>query len=745
MGGGAGRAGVAGAGAGAADSASSARTAPAAGYAKFTFNSVKVGDVVDGIKEETEEGVRKEDEGGLAAAASMSAPAAAAGEDGNLTITMTPSKLPSENTDRTIVHTPTPTAEEAAAAAAAGHGMNGSALLFPPVGRRGSDADIERSASSHTSADSQSEFAYPSFHEDEARTPTPLAGAEDGGDDDDEREEDDNNGVDNPEPEEETEREQTVRVEVTEEQSDLEPGASPPPAPIVAINPMASPLEHVAPYPLSATSMVTPSPLMTTASDFSYPSVQVEQAKAEQHRVQGERKAEKALFALVLMYSKAATEPAPFGLRDSETLRRKQQALRLLLNVVHHSRSYFRLHLSSSLLLRRFVMPSLMTATVTDNMPIFRLILQLLSLLHERYQSEAMIELGAFLDLIFLPYLEAAHCSVLQKVAIIEVLQLSVLKTAGQVIELYYNYDNSSKNWPVFERMVETLSRIVEGADSSSGNAQQTAAARAAGGAGGDVAEDMDENGDGVEGSLQRQALKLLVHLLHMQAQWIGVPGLSRPPDIPSRSLLTVETAHESKQTFLAPPNSRRRPSWSSRYETQKQQAKTLQHAIKLAQTDSLKSALQYLRLSNPSASQPMEMAKFLYRNPTLDKREIGDLLSGTTDRFMRQEEYEALRKAYISLLDFTGLSLDAALRSFLCDSGFRLPGEAQKIDRLVSAFSEQYVKDNPNAVKDMDAAYSLTFALVMLNTDAHDPRLKNQKSSQSVQQPSHSLSPPLT
>ena len=94
------------------------------------------------------------------------------------------------------------------------------------------------------------------------------------------------------------------------------------------------------------------------------------------------------------------------------------------------------------------------------------------------------------------------------------------------------------------------------------------------------------------------------------------------------------------------------------------------------------------------------------------------------------------MREAYLSLLDFTGLSVDAALRSFLCDSGFRLPGEAQKIDRLIQSFSQQYVKDNPNAVKNVDAAYTLTFSLVLLNTDAHDPRLKNSKSTGSAQPP---------
>ena len=56
------------------------------------------------------------------------------------------------------------------------------------------------------------------------------------------------------------------------------------------------------------------------------------------------------------------------------------------------------------------------------------------------------------------------------------------------------------------------------------------------------------------------------------------------------------------------------------------------------------------------------------------------------------------------------------------------MPGEAQKIDRLLNSFAHQYVKDNPNSIKSVDAAYTLTFALVMLNTDAHNRRLKEGK-----------------
>ena len=76
--------------------------------------------------------------------------------------------------------------------------------------------------------------------------------------------------------------------------------------------------------------------------------------------------------------------------------------------------------------------------------------------------------------------------------------------------------------------------------------------------------------------------------------------------------------------------------------------------------------------------------------------------------------------------------------RTFL--NGFRLPGEAQKIDRLMEKFAERYVSCNPDAFKSADVAYVLAYSVIMLNTDAHNPQVKVKMS----QQVSHSFKPLL-
>lgn len=66
------------------------------------------------------------------------------------------------------------------------------------------------------------------------------------------------------------------------------------------------------------------------------------------------------------------------------------------------------------------------------------------------------------------------------------------------------------------------------------------------------------------------------------------------------------------------------------------------------------------------------------------------------------------------------GIPIDSALRLLL--EQFRLPGEAQKIDRIMEKFAEKYVRDNPGKFASADGAYMLAFACIMLNTDAHNP-----------------------
>ncbi|XP_072519477.1 PH and SEC7 domain-containing protein 2 isoform X1 [Salminus brasiliensis] len=83
----------------------------------------------------------------------------------------------------------------------------------------------------------------------------------------------------------------------------------------------------------------------------------------------------------------------------------------------------------------------------------------------------------------------------------------------------------------------------------------------------------------------------------------------------------------------------------------------------------------------------------------------------------------------YLSFFDFTGFSLDRALRNFL--KAFPLMGETQERERVLVHFSKRFCHCNPEALTSEDGAHTLTCALMLLNTDLHGHNIGKKMSCQ--------------
>jgi len=58
--------------------------------------------------------------------------------------------------------------------------------------------------------------------------------------------------------------------------------------------------------------------------------------------------------------------------------------------------------------------------------------------------------------------------------------------------------------------------------------------------------------------------------------------------------------------------------------------------------------------------------------------------------------------------------------------SFFRLPGEGQKVDRILEKFGEKFVADNPGVIGDSECVYILAYSIMMLQTAIHNPSAKH-------------------
>eukprot|EP01119_Soliformovum_irregulare_P025671 TRINITY_DN9576_c0_g1_i1.p1 TRINITY_DN9576_c0_g1~~TRINITY_DN9576_c0_g1_i1.p1 ORF type:complete len:942 (-),score=219.11 TRINITY_DN9576_c0_g1_i1:22-2847(-) len=111
----------------------------------------------------------------------------------------------------------------------------------------------------------------------------------------------------------------------------------------------------------------------------------------------------------------------------------------------------------------------------------------------------------------------------------------------------------------------------------------------------------------------------------------------------------------------------------------------------------------------------PEEIASFLETAEGLSKNKIGE--------FVGEPENIDILELYLKLTDFTDMTYDVALRHFLAK--FRLPGEAQKIGRIIEKFASRFCSCNPGTFETPDTAFILGYSLIMLNTDAHNPSIK--------------------
>ncbi|XP_062580125.1 IQ motif and SEC7 domain-containing protein 2-like isoform X3 [Saccostrea cucullata] len=120
----------------------------------------------------------------------------------------------------------------------------------------------------------------------------------------------------------------------------------------------------------------------------------------------------------------------------------------------------------------------------------------------------------------------------------------------------------------------------------------------------------------------------------------------------------------------------------------------------------------------------PGEVAHFLITRKGLSKQMIGEYLGNLQKPFNQQ-----VLECFAQEIDLSGLQIDMALRKF--QSYFRMPGEAQKIERLMEAFADRYCTCNPDQIKNfrnLDTIFLLAFAIIMLNTDAHNSSIKAER-----------------
>ncbi|KAM5145267.1 IQ motif and SEC7 domain-containing protein 2 isoform 2-T2 [Mantella aurantiaca] len=133
---------------------------------------------------------------------------------------------------------------------------------------------------------------------------------------------------------------------------------------------------------------------------------------------------------------------------------------------------------------------------------------------------------------------------------------------------------------------------------------------------------------------------------------------------------------------------------------------------------------IQYLIERGFLSDTPVGVAHFILERKGLSRQMIGEFLGNRQKQFNRD-----VLDCVVDEMDFSNMDLDEALRKF--QAHIRVQGEAQKVERLIEAFSQRYCVCNPALVRQFrnpDTIFILAFAIILLNTDMYSPSVKPER-----------------
>uniref|UniRef100_A0A674F2L6 SEC7 domain-containing protein n=1 Tax=Salmo trutta TaxID=8032 RepID=A0A674F2L6_SALTR len=423
---------------------------------------------------------------------------------------------------------------------------------------------------------------------------------------------------------------------------------------------------------------------------------------------------QKDAFLVFRSLCKLSMKPLSDGPPDpkSHELRSKVLSLQLLLSILQNAGPVFKTNEMFINAIKQYLCVALSKNGASSVPEVFSLSLSIFLTLLSHFKTHLKMQIEVFFKEIFLYILETSTSSYDHKWMVIQSLT-RICADAQSVVDIYVNYDCDLNAANIFERLVNYLSKIAQG---RVGHELGTTPAQ--------------------ELSLRKKGLECLVSILKCMVEWSNDQSvnpnsqsslgkqepseITKPPESINHygSLNSLDSNASSgigsySNLMSATDN-------AEQFEVLKQQKEIIEQGIDLFNKKP-KRGIQYLQEQGMLGTTLEDLAQFLHQEERLDSTQVGEFI-GDNERINKEVMY-----AYVDQMDFQGKDFVSALRLFL--EGFRLPGEAQKIDRLMEKFAARYLECNQGQTEftSADTAYVLAYSIIMLTTDLHSPQVKNK------------------
>lgn len=388
---------------------------------------------------------------------------------------------------------------------------------------------------------------------------------------------------------------------------------------------------------------------------------------------------------------------------DQILLRGKILSLELLNVIMGNAGPIWRTNERFLNAVKQYLCLSLLKNSALSVMAIFQLLCSIFQNLISKFRSVLKSEIGIFFPMLILRVLEnVLQPSFLQKMTILSLLE-KMSQDSQFIIDIFVNYDCDVEAPNIFERTVNGLLKTALGPPPGSTTTLSPA-------------QDM---------TFRHESVKCLVRIIKSMGSWMDHQlkvGDVNPPKLSDNENLTESPSNLNEDTnftdyeLLSQANSE----FSDAISLEQRRAYKLemQRGVALFNRKPSK-GIEFLISTKKVGSSPEEVASFLKSTPSLNESVIGDYFGEREDFPMK------VMHAYVDSFNFEKMGFGEAIRYFL--RGFRLPGEAQKIDRIMEKFAERYCKCNLDAFSSADTAYVLAYSVIMLNTDAHNSMVKDK------------------
>lgn len=371
-------------------------------------------------------------------------------------------------------------------------------------------------------------------------------------------------------------------------------------------------------------------------------------------------------------------------------------------------------------LVRKYLLQNLLQNFISNNMEVVEVSLHIFTAVVNKFRIFIKKEIEVFIINIFLVILNSTNSAMRHKEMVIEAFN-EINKDPDFMIELFINYDCDINSRSMYEDVVRTLSHVVEGrytvvnkkqVENEDGEVDEVI-----------ETEDIFPEEEVISEELipaKRIALDALAHILQPLAEKCHITEAEN-----NNTMINSKQEEEEELTPGFTPvvqasdtdvKIKAATDILQKFDEKKKFQEDMQTGFQKFNKKP-RTGIEYLVKAGRLENTPEAVAQFLYKYADdLDKRQIGDYM-GEPKEFNLN-----VLKAYANGINFHGLTFDMGIRTFL--ERFRLPGEAQKIDRMIERFANAFCEQNPGLFVNTDAAFVLGYSVIMLNTDLHNPNI---------------------